>query len=82
MKPGFKSSLRMFVVEFLLYGALVIGYYFAVLHFLGDWLHHLFESDRRVYAGLALGLIIAQGILLEMLTRLLLTLIQPRVENK
>jgi hypothetical protein len=82
MKPGFKTSLRLFVLEFLVYGALVIGYYFAVLHFLGDWLHHLFESERRVYAALALGLIIAQGFLLEMLTRLLLTLVQPRMENK
>jgi hypothetical protein len=82
MNAGFKTSLRMFVLEFLVYGALVIGYYFAVLHLLGDWLHHLFQNDRRVYAGMALALIVAQGILLELLTRLLLAFIQPRMENK
>ena len=82
MKAGLKTSLRMFLLEFLVYGALVVGYYFAVLHFLGDWLHHLFQSERRVYAGMALGLIVAQGILLELLTRLLLALIKPRVESK
>jgi len=82
MKAGFKTSLRMFLLEFVVYAALVVGYYFAVLHFLGDWLHQLFESERRLYAGMALALIIAQGILLELLTRLLLAIIQPRMENK
>ena len=82
MKAGFKTSLRMFLFEFVVYAALVVGYYFAVLHFLGDWLYHLFQNERRLYAGMALGLIIAQGILLELLTRLLLAIIQPRMENK
>jgi hypothetical protein len=61
---------------------LVTGYYFLVLHFLGGWLNQLFQSDRRLYAGVALGLIIGQGILLEMLTRLLLTLVIPRREGR
>ena len=81
MKRKPKISLPSVVLEFLVYGALVTGYYFLVLHFLGGWLNQLFQSDRQLYAGVALGLIIGQGILLEMLTRLLLTLVIPRREG-
>jgi len=38
----------------------------------------LFQHDRQTYAGIALGLIIAQGFLLEILTRGLLSWIKPR----
>jgi len=82
MKPAFKTSIRQFVLELLIYGVLVAGYYFLVLHFLGNWLHHLFQTERRLYSGMALGLIIAQGIFLEVLTRLLLAFIQPRMGDK
>jgi hypothetical protein len=75
MKPKVASSLCALGLEFVVYGALVAVYYFLVLHFLGDSLSNLFRSDRRVYAGAALALIIGQGILLEMLTRLLLALL-------
>jgi hypothetical protein len=80
MKPEVKHSLKSFLVELMVYAALVAGYYFLVLHFLGDWLLHLFQSERRLYAGVALGLIVAQGLLLEMLTRLLLGWAKPRTE--
>jgi hypothetical protein len=69
------TSLRAIALEFFVYGALVALYYFLVLHFLGDSLLQLFSSDRRLYAGAALALIIGQGILLEMLTRLLIALL-------
>ena len=76
MKRGFKQSLRSYAIEFLVYGALVTAYYFLVLHFLGGWLHHIFQSDRALYSAVALGLIVGQGLLLEMLTRFLLGLIK------
>jgi hypothetical protein len=82
MKPSFKTSLLTFLFESVVYAVLVVGYYFGVLHFLGDWLLHMFQTERRVYAGMALGLIIAQGILLEFLTRLLLGFIQTLREGK
>jgi len=75
MKKKVSSSLRALVLEFLVYGLLVAGYYFLVLHFMGDSLNQLYQSDRRIYAGAALALIVGQGILLEMLTRLLLALL-------
>jgi hypothetical protein len=78
MKPEVETSVRAFLIEFVVYAALVAVYYFLVLHFLGDWLWHLFTSDRRTYAALALALIIGQGFLLEILTRVLLAWIHPR----
>lgn len=82
MKHKLTSSLRVLFLEFLVYGTLVTVYFFLVLHFLGSSLNQLFQSDRRVYAGLALALIVGQGILLEMLTRLLLALLTPRREQE
>jgi len=72
------NSLGWFLVELILYAGLVTGYYLLVLRFLADWLYHLYMTDRRVYAVLALALIIGQGFLLEILTRFLLGRIQPR----
>lgn len=78
MKPEVENSVRAFLLEFVLYAVLVAVYYFLVLHFMGDWLWHLFTRDRRTYAAVALALIIGQGFLLEILTRLLLSWIHPR----
>lgn len=69
-----------FLLELCVYAALVAVYYFLVLRFLGGWLNGLFQNQRETYAGIALGLIIAQGALLEMLTRALLSWIKPHRE--
>jgi hypothetical protein len=81
MKPELRTSLKHFLLELVVYTVLVTGYYLLVLHFLGNGLKVLFQQDRRVYAALALGLIIGQGFLLEALTRFLLAWIQPRTEG-
>jgi hypothetical protein len=78
MNREVKHSIFSFLVEIVVYAGLVAAYYSLVLHFLGDWLNHLFHRDRRAYAALALGLIIGQGILLEILTRFLLAFVKPR----
>jgi hypothetical protein len=80
MRPEVESSLRSFLVEVVVYAALVTGYYFLVLHFLGGWLHQLFTTERRLYAVVALLLIIGQGMVLEMLTRLLLGWLKRRTD--
>lgn len=81
MKPQLIAWLKSFMLELLVYTVLVTAYYFLVLHFLGDTLKRLFVQDRRFYAVLALGLIIAQGLILELLTRQLITWIKPRTED-
>ena len=80
MNREIKSSLISFCIELLIYAVLVVAYYFLVLHLLGDWLQRLFEHERKLYAATALGLIICQGLILEVLTRLMLAFIKPRTE--
>ncbi len=81
MEKELRTSLKSFSLELAVYAAMVAVYYFLVLEFLGEWLHHMFEHDRRLYAMLALLLIIAQGVVLESLTRWLLAWLKPRKED-
>ena len=69
-------SLRAYAIELLIYAGLVLGYFYLVLLILGDWLVGLFQGNLSVYAVVALGLIVGQGILLEMVTSILLRLIR------
>ena len=80
MNREVKSSIISFCIELLIYAVLVVAYYFLVLHLLGDWLQRLFEHERKLYAVTALILIICQGLILEVLTRLLLAFTKPRTE--
>ncbi len=81
MNPEIKKSLRSYLVEVVVYAALVAAYYFLVLHFMGPWLADFYESNRKSYAALALGLILAQGLILEIVTRWLLAWLNPRREE-
>ncbi len=81
MKREFRNAVRSFLVEFAVYAVLVAGYYLLVLHYLGGWLNGLFKHERGVYAWVALGLIVGQGVLLDAVTRLLLAFIRPRTEE-
>jgi hypothetical protein len=82
MKPELKASFQRYAIELVLYAILVAAYYFLVLHFIGDALLDIYRYQRKLYAGLALGLIVGQGVLLEILTRFLLGLISvPREEE-
>jgi len=74
LKKALKNLLRSFLAELVLYGLLVGAYFISVLHFLGNWVYQLFLHDRKTYAVMALVLIIAQGVVLEILTRALLAL--------
>jgi len=80
MNKKTRNSLAWFTLELAVYAGLVTGYYFLVLKFLGTWLYSLFQNGREAYAGIALGLIIAQGLLLEILSRTLLNWMKPRRE--
>ena len=82
MNRELKGWLKSFLIELLVYSVLVVGYFFLVLHLLGDWIAHLFEGDRRLYAFVALALIVGQGILLELLTAALFAFIKPRMDEQ
>ena len=72
--------IRSFFMEILVYAALVTGYFFLVLNFLGGWLKTLFDTDKPLYAVVALLLMIGQGFLLELLTTRLLIVVRSKTE--
>jgi hypothetical protein len=76
MKPKARKTLTAFLIELVVYSALVVGYFFAVLHFLADWLNNLEKAHIHIYAVVAIVLIIGQAILLETVTTALMRLLQ------
>jgi len=75
MKGNPKSLLRNFILEMVLYGALVVAYFLVVLRFLGGPLMELYDSSLPLYAVVALVLIVAQGAVLEWVTSFLVNLL-------
>ncbi|PYL16236.1 MAG: hypothetical protein DME30_09720 [Verrucomicrobia bacterium] len=80
MKKETVKTLRAFLIELVIYAVLVVGYFFLVLHFLGEGLHQLEIRHRYTYAGVAILLMIGQAVLLQNVTTLLLRLIRGRAE--
>jgi len=71
MEVDSRKLIKNFVIELVVYGVLVVGYFLLVLQSLGDWLTALYETNLAVYAVLALVLIVVQGVLLEKVTTFL-----------
>jgi len=71
-KRTFRRLARNFLIELLIYAALVIGYFVIVLRVLGDPLSQLFEDNLVGYAVASLGLVVAQGVVLDYVVTLLL----------
>ena len=80
MKKDTGRTLLSFLVELVIYSMLVVVYFFLILHFLGDWLQSLDKKSIKLYALVALGLIILQAILLEWVTTFLFRLLRGRSE--
>jgi vacuolar-type H+-ATPase subunit I/STV1 len=70
-----RKLIRNFALELLVYAALVVGYFFLVLRFLADPLENLFANNLILYAFIALGLIVAQAVLLETVTSFVMGLL-------
>ena len=67
-----RRSLATFLLELLVYTALVFVYLALVMHFQGDWVSRIYNHHRRWYAVLAIALIIGQAVVLETVTTALL----------
>lgn len=67
-----RTLIRNFAIELLVYGVLVLGYFFLVLRYLGQPLEELYTSNLVVYAFVALALIVIQGVVLEFVTSFLI----------
>lgn len=76
MKGETSTTLRAFLIELVVYGVLVTGYFFLVLHFLSGWLQDLHLHHVKVYALVAIALLIGQAVLLESLTTWLFRLLR------
>jgi hypothetical protein len=73
--PVVRKMIGNFLIELVIYAALVIGYFFLVLRLLGEPLNNLFASNLTLYAFLALALIVAQAVLLEAVTSFIMGLL-------
>ena len=71
-----RTYLRNVLIEMSIYGVLLVIYFLLVLRFLGDFLFDLFNNQLVVYGFVGLGLIVAQGILLETITSFLIRLLR------
>jgi hypothetical protein len=80
MKSDTRRTLLSFLAEMVVYGVLVIAYFFLVLHFLGDWLAHLDKHSVKLYAFLCIALVIGQAVILEWVTTFLFRLFRGRSE--
>ena len=80
MKAETSTTLRAFLLELAVYAVLVTGYFFLVLHFLSGWLQELHLHHVKVYALIAIVLIIGQAVVLESVTTWLFRLIRGRSE--
>jgi len=69
--PPFRQMVRNMVIEIVVYGTLLVGFFFIVLFFLGEPLKNLFDQNLTLYAFAGLSLIVAQAALLEFITSLL-----------
>ena len=76
MKKEAAKSLRVFVIELAIYAVLVTGYFFLVLHLLGEWLYELAARHRYTYALVAILLIVGQAVALDAVTTLLFRLLR------
>jgi hypothetical protein len=80
MKTETRRTLVSFLVELALYSVGIVIYFFLVLHFLADWLEHLSKENIKLYAFVAITLIIGQAVLLEWITTFLFRLLRGRSE--
>jgi hypothetical protein len=80
MKKEAAQTLRAFLIELVIYAVLVVGYFFVVLHFLGEGLERIAQNHRYTYAGLTILLMIGQAVVLQNVTTLLLRLIRGRAD--
>lgn len=70
--PRLRRLVGNFIVEILIYGALVIGYFLLVLRLIGEPLERLFSRNLILYAIVGLSLIVAQAVLLEAVTSVIM----------
>jgi hypothetical protein len=67
---------RNLILELIIYGVMLVIYFFAVLRFLGGFLTQLFNERLILYSFIGLGLIVIQAVFLETITSFLLRMLR------
>ena len=75
-RPELRKLVRNFIIELIVYGILLIIYFFAVLQFLGGMLNNLYLNNTTLYAVIGLALIVTQAVVLEAVTSYLIRLLR------
>ena len=78
MKQDAAKSVHVFAAELEIYAVLVTGYFFLVLHVLGNWLYRLETQHRVIYAFVSILLIAGQAVVLDAVTTVLFRLLRRR----
>lgn len=71
-KQEMRRLLRNLMIELIGYGLLIVAYSVVAQRLLSEPLARLFDSNLVAYAFVGLGLIVAQGLLLDVITSFLL----------
>lgn len=71
-----RASMRELLVELVLYAVLVVGYLWGVLLLIDHWVVDLAADPGLAYAVVAVGLIVGQGFLLDIVVETLLRLVR------
>jgi len=71
-------SWKTFFFELLLYAVLLVAYFAFVLHYLGGWFKELYDHDRRLFAVMALVVMITQTLVLEFVSSSLIWLLRRK----
>lgn len=80
MKADTSATLRAFLIELAVYSLFVTGYFLLVFRFLTGWLQELHLHHVKLYAVVAIALIIGQAVVLESVTTGLFRLLRRRSE--
>ena len=67
-----------FAIELLLYAALVVAYFFFVLHYLSGWFKELHDHNSTLFAVMALVVMIGQAVGLQIVCDSLVWLVRKR----
>lgn len=70
-KVPYRSLIRNFLIEMVVYGLLLVVYFLLALRYLGEPLAKLFAEDLHLYSILSLVLIVAQAVALELVVSFL-----------
>ena len=74
-RPNLQKLVRNFIIELVVYGVLLVIYFFAVLQYLGGMLENLYLNNSTLYALIGLVLIVTQAVVLEAITSYLIRLL-------